>query len=313
MASKTPLKLFTLDLGGQILSVQGEDAERFLQGMLTNDIKAFLPGDWSPGFLLNSKGKLVTLVTSLKESASKFWLWIPPGEFQKVFDHLSHYIIADDVELREETSFGAFYYLPESPLFTDRDKLVRTPRTPQAKDLIRQSVEESWGRRLIFQELGDHDEIWWKKTQSALPFESENFPSSLMTERRIDRGHPAYGVDYGPDALVLEFPFSQFISFFKGCYLGQETIARATFRGHMAKTFCRFTAQENLIADYLYSVEDPEKAVGKITTVLGHRGLGLLRVTAQGDATQLFQKNTKGERISIERIEALVDDKTYKS
>jgi folate-binding protein YgfZ len=162
----------------------------------------------------------------------------------------------------------------------------------------------SWGYRVPRGELGaSHEEIWVLPGQAA-PGPMESLAPIEIDALRVEHGRPEWGRDYGRDSLILEFPHLDAISFHKGCYIGQEVVARATYRGRMVKGFCRFTASTPLEEGFVYASSEPEKPVGKITTVSGHRGLGSLRLRAL-DEGSLIQKTGSGETF-IERVELLL-------
>jgi len=279
------------------LEVTGADALRFLQGMWTCDFKraAQAAPAGGRGFLLTGKGKLVSQATFLTEGPEKFLLSLPGGLGEKTRDALDHYLIADDVELKLVD--GPFAHVGET--FGARSNLVSGP--PTGKDIVvRANIAPDRVELAPF-------EVWLRNEEVGMP--KVKAPSGELAARRVRDGIPEWGVDYSADSFPLEFPFSDRISFFKGCYIGQETVARATFRGHVTRAFCRVQATGPLSTDFVYLDSEPDRPVGKLTTVSESAGLGLLRLHAFEKVSELHQKN--GTRIVA--VESLIGEDTYKS
>jgi folate-binding protein YgfZ len=94
-------------------------------------------------------------------------------------------------------------------------------------------------------------------------------------ERRIEAGTPRYGVDMGEDRLPIEAGINDAVSFDKGCYLGQEVIARATNLGHINRRLVGLVLDGDAPADpgtKLASASKPE--AGWITSSARSRRLG---------------------------------------
>lgn len=314
MTVSQPLKIFTQTEARKFFLVTGADSERFLQGMLTVDVKALAINEVAVGLLLSSKGKALSTMEIVREAESKFWLSVPENDSDKVFSFLNQYIIADDVNVVESAEYASQVHLIlESPFLEESQNLKRASKVPGAKDIFLTLFHEPWGLRIAQQKLGLRDEVWWVKRGAALPFTVAPLSPAILDSARIDAGYPQWGIDYAAETLPLEFPLQEMISFFKGCYIGQEVIARATFRGHMTKVFMRFTGRSDLQKDFIYSEAEPERPVGKITTVFENRGLGLMRLAARENIAALFQLNAKGEKIFMERVDTLVNESTFKA
>jgi folate-binding protein YgfZ len=86
---------------------------------------------------------------------------------------------------------------------------------------------------------------------------------------RIENGAPLYGVDMDETTVVLETGLDDAVSFKKGCYIGQEIIARIHFRGHVAKKLTGLIFEEKAVAiNPGDEIKSPEgKNAGKVTSV----------------------------------------------
>jgi folate-binding protein YgfZ len=109
------------------------------------------------------------------------------------------------------------------------------------------------------------------KTQTAVEISGE-----LYEVLRIENGVPLYGVDMDETTVVLETGFDEAVSFNKGCYIGQEIIARIHFRGHVAKRLSGLIFDDEAAdakpGDEIKSLED--KNAGRVTSVTFSPKLG---------------------------------------
>lgn len=265
--------------------VSGSDRLRFLQGMLSADIKrACLNGLYTCGrsFLLNAKGKIVSEILFFVDSTSgqtadnaNIILSCTKGYGTTICEALDKLIIADDVALDLQPNLYKVYRLPGG--ITGSAEFKRVPSSvPSAQDVVFESTKmdaTTWV--LPCGLLGPGDcEVWAQGT-----FEIEALSQQMFHQKRIEVGVPLWGVDFTEESFLLEYPVKDAISFHKGCYIGQEVVARTTYRGHVVRAFAKFSLERNITEkDFLVLQDQPEKVVGKITTVVGDRALGLLRI-----------------------------------
>jgi len=308
-------KVFTYTVKRRYLRVSGSDALRFLNGMWTCDLKRATTSkvpSTGAGFLLTNKGKAITEAVFVALSTTEFLISIPEADAQSVHDSLNKYLIADDVTLSFDENYEGTLVVPDSMMEPNAYSQRQSSSVPLAKDEIFKAQLCEWGLRIPRAQLGPTHEEWWILKGSNAPMQTVELSESQFTALRIEKGLPLWGVDLMTESFPLEFPAASEISFFKGCYIGQEVIARATFRGHVTRVFARFYSATPLKTDLIYSQSEPDRAIGKITSVSGGLGLGLIRVNALDNPNELFQKDGYGQ-ISFYKIEALVDENTYKS
>jgi folate-binding protein YgfZ len=287
------------------LKITGPDASRFLSGMWTSDIKRatdlnrlYIVGR---SFLLDTKAKPVCEFSYLVESNANIIVAAPAGFGEKLKKALDHYIVADDVNIEIVDEFSDACVVLDAPFEKTAESLKCSPKVPVAKDFLFQGEKFDWGYRLPRAKLGaTHDEIWLRKG-CKLPFDGQILSESEYTKLRVKAGVAEWGVDIDADSLVVEFPVAFAISMNKGCYLGQETVARAIHRGRLNRAFCRVKASTNLEPGMLFSKNDTIHPVGKITTVSESEGLGLLRLQSVNAPADL----------GLESIEVLVDANSF--
>ncbi|MGQ0796913.1 MAG: CAF17-like 4Fe-4S cluster assembly/insertion protein YgfZ, partial [Methanobacteriota archaeon] len=111
---------------------------------------------------------------------------------------------------------------------------------------------------------------------------------------RIEAGMPRVGVDMGEDTLALEVAPADAISFSKGCYVGQEVVARGTYRGHMNRRLMGLQVDGDVPPERGNRVRTAHGDVGHVSSgawspTLGRViALALLRIEEVGPATDLF-------------------------
>jgi folate-binding protein YgfZ len=199
------------------LMLRGSGAAEFLQGQVTNDIEALEPGQGCYAALLTHKGKMRTDMRVLR---GPDWVWIDtePGFLDAIAGTVRTYSIGYDVKIEDVSADRAILSVIGPGA---RDALDAAPGEP----------EHSWieGEHGIYvaTDLGV-DVIG--PAGLELPFEAV---AEEEAERlRIESGRPRFGLDLTEDTIPEEGGINErAVSFEKGCYVGQETVARLHWRG----------------------------------------------------------------------------------
>lgn len=221
------------------LEMAGEDRHRFLNGLTSGEVNALAPGESRYTFLTNGQGRVLADVRVLALE-DRLWLELPPGRTQVVRDHLSMYVVADRVEI-----------------FSLQDLLPLTLVGPRAATCLEDlgvdlPAPQSHGRRLV---LGTEVQIeraqrdgseWltlWVSSGIAAQVWSEllekGATSGLVAVGlkaleclRIEAGTGRWGHDFDGENVPQETGLLEVaVDFDKGCYLGQEIVARIHYRG----------------------------------------------------------------------------------
>ena len=206
-----------------VIDLRGEDRVRFLHGMVSNDIEKLAPGQGCHAAMLTTKGKLLADFVVLADPEG-LRILLDASLVDKVRAHLDKHIIMDDVELEAAVT-------PTLGVYGD-----------DAADAVA-AAEELDGATVAalppYHFLGDvvrTPELgvvgYWIVGRDAI-VDGATLDEAEFEELRIEAGTPRYGVDMGEDRLPIEAGISDAVSFDKGCYLGQEVIARATNLGHI--------------------------------------------------------------------------------
>jgi folate-binding protein YgfZ len=251
--------VFLADLPGQdraLLRLTGEDASRFLQGLLTADVGQLTVGRALPAALLTVKGKIVSDAIVLAPRESEIWLAVPAERADEVQAQLDGHVIMDDVAIeRLDPAVHALALVWGGPVdasvpsFATEYPLHGTLLVGPLANLRERLAEQ--GSQAI-DELG-------------------------FTALRIEQGRPAWGREITAERFPPEVGFVEAVSYTKGCYMGQEPLSRIHNRGQVNRVMVRVEAErapEGGGPIELFSGEDP---VGEWTSWAGGRGLAIVK------------------------------------
>jgi tRNA-modifying protein YgfZ len=216
-----------------ILLVSGADAAEYLQGQLTNDIEALGPGQGCYAALLDRKGHLVSDMRALRlESAGgDIWLDLETAPGEAVLKHLRTYSIGRDVEIEEvaERWTIASVIGSRAPELTGFEGLepeyAQRYREWEGVEVL--AVGTDLGLDLIVR--ADQAEGLEQLLREAGVAEVSEEAAEIL---RVESGRPRFGLDMGPEAMPAEASIvERAVNFEKGCYIGQEPVARLHYRG----------------------------------------------------------------------------------
>ena len=246
------------------LRITGSDATRWLNGMVTNNIKDLAPGEGNYNFLLNAQGRIqgdCTIYREPGEGAPTFLLETGNSPLETVRQTLDRFIIMDDVEIGESLYIGGVPWNDSSGLaLLGRDAANMLPKLISGNHEVRLASAPGPGTMTIAMVNGTtfnlftpskssvpYFELWFtdKKEaelesyvmqQSGIPLLS---PEALEANR-ILTATPKYGQDIRDRDLPQETAQTHALHFAKGCYLGQEIVERIRSRGQVHRTFTQF-------------------------------------------------------------------------
>ena len=261
------------DLGFRAkISLTGSDRVRWLNGMVTNNIRDLAAGHGVYAFLLNPQGHILGDLYAYNRGES-ITVDTDSAQAEKVLATFDRYIIMDDVEVtnlsEHLTALGIAG--PKS-----RDALSAAGFTiPEMKPLQTQSVTwQGIDCSLVRGEDPQHlsFEVWlapdrvrqlWDALRSvgASPVGSE-----ALELQRIVVGIPRYGVDIRERDLPQETEQARALNFNKGCFVGQEIVERIRSRGAVHRKFTGFLAESTGPIAAGTKVVAGEKEVGEITS-----------------------------------------------
>jgi len=266
-----------VDLGFRTLVVaSGPDRVDFLQGMLTNDVAKLVPGTGCVALALTIQARVVAdvRVAALDET---MLLDVDARVRDSFVEGLSKLIIADDVELEAPEPAVALVGVegPGAVAILGPDAATLEPFASRELELAGTRVRVVAGGELraasftLHVPAADVTRVWDVLVAGgAVPC-----GMTALEARRVELGIPRVGVDTDDKTLSLELPVESLISFTKGCYLGQEVVARGTSRGHANRKLRGLVLAGTVPAEGATLVVD-DKEVGRLTTVVHAFGLG---------------------------------------
>jgi folate-binding protein YgfZ len=226
-----------------LISVHGGEAVQFLDGLISNDVKTLEDGGQIRAAFPNSKGRLIAIVRVVRLN-DRFYFETEAATRKAVFDNLFRFTMAGDFfveDVSETFRFVKVYdrsFIPITPPFIEFD----LPR----------STEYFVHREDAFDFLGELKYL-----------EAAEISDELYETLRIESGSPKFGVDMDETTIVPELGIDDLISYTKGCYIGQEIIARIHFRGHVAKKLTGIKCDESETAGKLEKGSELTTADGK--------------------------------------------------
>lgn len=196
-----------------LIAVWGKEAVQFLNGLITNDVEKLEENSSMPAAFPNAQGRLLAAVRVWKKDG-KFLFETEETTHEKVFQNLFRFTFAGDFFVEDLSEKYAYFSIINYEL--------------QIPDSI--EFQSRFGKDVFI--LKDDAETFRNelKEQNAVEISDE-----LYEVLRIENGLPLYGVDMDETTIVPEIDTDGLISYNKGCYIGQEIIARIHFRGHVAK------------------------------------------------------------------------------
>ncbi len=232
------------------LELLGADRARFLEGKVTCEVKNLAPGEGTYGFVTSAQGRILAdaVILALED---RFRLELPAGTGEGVAEHFGRYVLADRVEMmpaqdllplalvgpRSEELLGALARLPDEGPW----RHVRTAVLGTEVTLVRQD------------RLGAPAFTLWVSASVAAPLaegliERGAAPAGTraLEALRVEAGLPRFGADFGPENFPQETGIDEAVSYTKGCYLGQEVVARIHYRGAVQRRLVglRFAGEE---------------------------------------------------------------------
>jgi tRNA-modifying protein YgfZ len=213
------------------LLVGGPDAIEFVQGQLTNDVEVLSPGTGCYAALLDRKGHLQADMRVLRLDPERLWLDAEAEGIQPAARHLSLYRVGQEVEISDLGTDRAILSLigPQSAAIADAG-----PLSPEHSH--RELRVGGASCRVVATDLGI-DLICAAGETSAVSdalLDAGAVPAGEEAAEilRVESGRPRFGREMTTATIPQEAGIDdRAVSFTKGCYIGQETVARLHYRG----------------------------------------------------------------------------------
>src|ERR687890_116419 len=213
------------------LALTGTEAKAFLHGQVTNDIEGLEPGSGCYAAFLTHKGKMLGDLRVL-DAGDELLLDCERAALQELFTMIRRYKLGRDVELHKRTLERGLLSL----IGPEARRVAGAPDLPEAEHAHRAAEVGGAPVRLIATDLGVDvlcDAGDTERVATALRAAGAVHVDEAAAEvRRVEIGRPRYGVDLDDSVIPQEAGLNErAVSFTKGCYVGQETVARLYYRG----------------------------------------------------------------------------------
>jgi len=263
------------------IRVSGSEAVPFLNGLITNDMKTLAQHRWMNAVFPNVQGRLLAGVRVLRLHDEKtgrgelpvFMLDTESATHERVLQTISRFTLAGDFHVEDLTLTTACISVQGANATTVIGAAVGPPISLQGNSLykltwngvevvlVHASHTAEDGYDIVVE--GSAAPLVWKQLENA---GARPVGANAVEILRIEAGVAKFGVDIDENLVVSETNLDDAISFTKGCYVGQEIIARIKYRGHVAKKISGLVLDRQVESgSKLFSRENKE--IGAVTSV----------------------------------------------
>jgi folate-binding protein YgfZ len=279
--------IIDLSARGRIL-VSGSEAVPFLNGLITNDMKTLAENNWMPAAFPNVQGRLIASVRVVRLHDQRtdrnvcptFLIDTEPATHERVLKTIERFTLAGDFHVTDKTNHTALLSVQgkkaarivrsvlgeeAAELATNQALQTRAQQGNMTGDVtvMRATHTAEDGFDVIVN--SDQAGAMW---DALLGAGARPVGYDALEILRIEAGLPRYGPDMDETNVVTETALDDAVSYTKGCYVGQEIIARIKYRGHVAKKLSglAFAQAEKVDVGAVIKAADG-KEVGRLTSV----------------------------------------------
>lgn len=241
-----------------LAKISGKDALDFLNRMSTNDLTDLKPGHYKKTVLTNDKGRLIDIIYVLNNH--EFSYLLTSGMYlDKVIAHLDKFVIMDDVVFEKINETANCYISFEA--HEQNNKFELTDNIISLQDNFR--IEKK-----MFIDIHNAG----LKIEDTSELSKEEFE-----QVRIENLIPSAPNEINENINPVECGLNEYISYTKGCYIGQEVIARLDAQGKIPKQMKMFSSDNNVnLEDKIYfELKDEKKECGFVSSYLNSANEGL--------------------------------------
>jgi folate-binding protein YgfZ len=289
------------------LALTGADIKTFLHGQVTQDITSLTPGHGAYAALLTNKGKMLGDLRVL-DTGDELALDTERAGLQELFNTVRRFSVGYDVEIHKRTLQNGLFSLigPHSAAVLGQAVGPGTELPQGEHDHVSAVVGEGpiriiatdRGFDLLF-EIDDAESLRSALISAGAVPVSEDAAECV----RIESGRPRYGIDLDETVIPQEAGLNErAVSFTKGCYVGQETVARLFYRGKPNRELRGLRAQTPLVPGAELSYEG--RVVATVTSAavsprLGPVALAFVRREAPVGARVTSGDGTGAEVVAL--------------
>jgi folate-binding protein YgfZ len=265
-----------IDLAGRtLIEVTGADRALFLHNMCTADVQRLKPGQGCEAFFTDASAKILAHAYFFAEE-SRIVIETVPGEGERLIAHLDRYIFREDVKLSDRTTDWHEWLLagPESQGLLEKlsGKAVPKVALEHAETtlagvacVVRFVDWTTAGGYLLQTTAAQAEEVGTALERAG----AVRCSADALAVARLEAGTPVSGIDITGENLPQEIDRdARAISFTKGCYIGQETVARIDALGHVNKLLRLVKFAGSTLPEAGTELTAEGKAVGRVTSAI---------------------------------------------
>jgi folate-binding protein YgfZ len=282
------------------LALTGSGAVDFLNGQVTNELAGMKPGEGCYAAFLTHKGKMLgdlrilAVAEDPQGMPAELLLDTERTALQALFDMIRRFKVGYEVELHKRTLERSLFSMigPSADEVVAKSFALAVVDLPEENDHVLVSLEQT-PVRLIRTDVGIDtlvDSSAAERIRGALESAGAVGVSEAAAEIvRIERGRPRYGIEIDESTIPQEAGLNErAVNFTKGCYVGQETVARLYYRGKPNRHLRGLRLSEP--AEAGAELRLGERSIGHlgsslVSPALGPIGLALVRREAEPGAT----------------------------
>jgi tRNA-modifying protein YgfZ len=254
------------------LLIRGKERQKWLNNLITNDLRRVSQGQVIEAFITDVKGRTLSHGVFFEDHEAIVFLSWGLEQAEKLLAHFDRYIIREDVAVENVTERFHWHAFEATGDLT-------------ANSWSHPALGAGW--RIAYRP----NEMGWDEWINPLDFKlGEELSKESVEWLRIGNRWPIIGLDFNEKNLPQELDRNeQAISFTKGCYLGQETVARLDALGQVQKKLCRLSLVSSSRIFELFKVNSPQRTDLDLTLTKDGKEAGFLTSIAVDPASKTIR------------------------
>jgi folate-binding protein YgfZ len=299
------------DLGWRTkITATGKDRVRWLNGMITNNIRDLAVDHGNYNFVLTHQGRIAgDLYAYNRGNDNDLLLDTDRSQAETLIKTLGRYIIMDDVKLADIsdslTAIGICGPKAKDILAAagiDASSLEPLQIGKRSVDGVETTLVRGPEQKPNWYDIWSHPDSAQKVWEALVRAGAEPVGTDALELWRVLQGIPQYGQDIRERDLAQETEQDRALCFTKGCYIGQEIVERIRSRGQVHRKFTGFEFADGLVAPGKYDVGG--RTLAEITTAVcvplpaGERNIGLGYIRREAESAEPIDMNGKKARVA---------------
>ena len=301
------------------LHLIGNDRATYLHRIISNDVEGLAVGEGNYATMLTNRGKIIADM-KLYVFEDSIDIETNAETTSTLYQELDKYLIADDVTIEDFTEHTGLIGIhgPASAELLQEVYGLDVEHLPEYHSV----VHEIDGQHIaciranetgevgynLYTESESMEWLWDTTLTKGQTFSAQPVGLTALNTLRIEAGIPRYGAELDDSIFPQEAELEGAISFEKGCYIGQEIVARMKYRGHPNRLLRGFEITGDILPQTGDCLFDEDKEVGWITSAIvsptfGKKiGMGYVRVAFTDEGSQVEIETTDGRMNAMVRL-----------